>query len=274
VNVWLTLVVTVAAVAVAICLLVGLRRYAPSGGYFSAREPAAAVYTVIGTAFAVILGFVIFLAFESYTAAKSSAVQEAVAVSEMYRHAATFPSRTGEQVRGELRCYARAVIFREWPAMRNHESSPDVEHWIASLDNTVDGAAVTGAKQSAGYSAWLQASSDRNDGRRGRLAEASLFVPPPLWLVLAIGALLLMGFTCLFADPVELVVPQSLMVGALTALVVLSLSLVQFLGRPYQDSSGSIQPMEMTHTLRLIEQSQPGPLAANLCDSTGLGGAQ
>jgi hypothetical protein len=92
VNVWLTLMVTLAAVAVAICLLVGLRRYAPPGGYFSDREPPAAVYTVIGTAFAVILGFVIFLAFESYTAAKSSAVQEAVAVSEMYRHAASFPS--------------------------------------------------------------------------------------------------------------------------------------------------------------------------------------
>ena len=52
----------------------------PPGGYFVEVGRASGVFGVLGTAFAVILGFVILLALPSYGNGKQKAGQEAVAV--------------------------------------------------------------------------------------------------------------------------------------------------------------------------------------------------
>ncbi len=63
-------VVVVAAVAVAAMLLV--RRTAPAGSYFEDGDRAAGVFGVLSTGFAVLLGFVVFLAFESYDTSRAA----------------------------------------------------------------------------------------------------------------------------------------------------------------------------------------------------------
>jgi len=59
------IVVVVTAVAVAAMLLV--RRNAPDGSYFNDGYRAAGVFGVLATGFAVLLGFVVFLAFLATT---------------------------------------------------------------------------------------------------------------------------------------------------------------------------------------------------------------
>jgi len=62
---WAALVVAaVSAVATTAMLLV--RRRAPKGSYFEDGDRAAGVFGVLATGFAVLLGFVVFLAFESF----------------------------------------------------------------------------------------------------------------------------------------------------------------------------------------------------------------
>ena len=46
------------------------RRRAPEGGYVADGDCAAGVFGVIATGFSVLLGFLIFLAFESYDASR------------------------------------------------------------------------------------------------------------------------------------------------------------------------------------------------------------
>ena len=62
------IVVVVTALAVAAMLLV--RRRAPDGSYFHDGDRAAGVFGVLATGFAVLLGFVVFLAFTSYDSAR------------------------------------------------------------------------------------------------------------------------------------------------------------------------------------------------------------
>ncbi|MGH8833754.1 MAG: hypothetical protein ACRDWG_01965 [Actinomycetes bacterium] len=73
------IVVAVTAVAVAAMLIV--RRNAPDGSYFHDGDRAAGVFGVLATGFAVLLGFVVFLAFVSYDAARAGAEEEALIVS-------------------------------------------------------------------------------------------------------------------------------------------------------------------------------------------------
>ncbi len=126
-NFWgagLTIAIVVAA---ALTLMLLIRRRAPMGGLFVDSDRAAGVFGVLGTSFAVVLAFVIFLAFESYGTAKSKAGEEAVAVTELFHEARLFSPSTADEVRGELVCYARSVIRDEWPAMRKQRESAVVE---------------------------------------------------------------------------------------------------------------------------------------------------
>jgi fructose-specific phosphotransferase system IIC component len=63
---WIAALVIVAAVAGSVAAKLLVRRRAPEGGWFTDASRAAGIFGVLGTMFAVVLAFVIFLALESY----------------------------------------------------------------------------------------------------------------------------------------------------------------------------------------------------------------
>ena len=88
---WAGLVIVgVAAVTITVMLLV--RRRAPDGSYFEDGDRAAGVFGVIATGFAVLLGFVVFLAFESYDTSRSGAETEAQTVALQFQTAQLLPA--------------------------------------------------------------------------------------------------------------------------------------------------------------------------------------
>src|SRR5215208_7919383 len=116
------------------------------------QERGSAFYGFIGTAFAVMLAFVILIAFQTYNSAKDGASQEAVALVELARSAQFYPFAQRERLRGQLACYARAVAYDEWPLLVHSERSALVERWIASLRATYAGLATRTEHQLAGLS--------------------------------------------------------------------------------------------------------------------------
>jgi hypothetical protein len=77
------IIVATGAIAVAAMLLV--RRRAPEGSYFADSDRAAGIFGVLATGFSVLLGFLIFLGFESYDASRSGAETEALTVARRSR---------------------------------------------------------------------------------------------------------------------------------------------------------------------------------------------
>ena len=73
----------VAAVAIAAMLLV--RPGAPEGSYFEDGDRASGVFGVLATGFAVLIGFVVFLSFESFDTSRSGAEAEAWTVVQQLR---------------------------------------------------------------------------------------------------------------------------------------------------------------------------------------------
>ncbi len=72
-NLLVPVLVVVAVPALAITAMLLVRRNAPDGSYFHDGDRAAGVFGVLATGFSVLLGFVVFLAFTSYDAARSGA---------------------------------------------------------------------------------------------------------------------------------------------------------------------------------------------------------
>lgn len=108
-NIFVAVLVVVAVTTVAVAAMLVVRRNAPDGSYFHDGDRAAGVFGVLATGFAVLLGFVVFLAFTSYDAARSGAEQEAVIVAQQVETAQLLPPSVRDRLTGELVCYARSV---------------------------------------------------------------------------------------------------------------------------------------------------------------------
>ena len=76
------ILIVVAATGIAITAMLWVRRKAPDGSYFNDGDRAAGVFGVLATGFAVLLGFVVFLAFTSYDSARAGAESEARIVAQ------------------------------------------------------------------------------------------------------------------------------------------------------------------------------------------------
>ena len=250
---WLAALIILGVAAVSAAGMLVVRRRAPAGTYFEDPIPAGAVYTVAGTAYMVIVAFVFFVAFESYGGAKADAEEEATATLAMFHAVGPFSPEARALLQGQVVCYAREVISEGWPAMREGHGSPAVDARVTALEESAEGIQVRGAKQLAAYDHWFALNEERRKGRQGRIAAASPLVPPVVWLILIIGAVVVIATVGFFADSREGPVAQAAMIAAVAIIVVSGLVLVRFLDRPYENKSGSIKPTAMERTLEQMQ---------------------
>jgi hypothetical protein len=249
---WLaTLIIFGVAALSAVGMLI-VRRRAPAGTFYKDPIPGGAVYTVVGTAYMVILAFVFFIAFESYGGAKTDAEEEATAVLAMYHAAGPFGSAGRAELQGQVICYAREVISDGWPRMREGGGSSVVDARVSAMERAAERIPVKDAKQAAAFEHWFSLNEERRKGRQGRIGEAEGLVPPVVWLILILGAVVVIGSVALFADRLEARVTQVALVVPVAIIVVSGLLLVRFLDKPYEDKSGSIKPTAMQRTERLM----------------------
>ena len=269
VPLWALALLTGTSVA-AVLLMLALRRYGAPEGFQRDTVPATGVFGVLGVAFAVLLAFVLFLAFEGYVRANAGASREAVAVTQLLRATRLFSEPQQEQLRGDLVCYARAVVSDEWPKMRAGGESALVAEWLVAIETTVDRAPVDSARTEVALAHWLDQMTERREGRRARLSEAASSIPSAVWLMLVLGAGLTVLYLLLFADRRERWWGQGTMMGTITALVVSSLLVIHFLDHPFIPGGAYIPPDEMATTLRLSEDDLSGNAAVTLpCDEQG-----
>ena len=264
------LIVLAGSAVVAVVLMLAVRRFAAKDGLLADAVPAAAVFGVLGVAFAVLLAFVMFLAFENYIRAHEGASREAVAISQLDRLTRLFPDPQRGQLGSDLACYARAVVSDEWPRMREGRESDLVVGWLARIESTVDTMPLDNARTEVALNHWLDEMAVRREGRRARLAEATPTIPVAVWLILILGAGLTIAYLVVFADGRERWWIQAVMVGSITALVVAGLLVVGFLDRPYLEDGAYIAPTEMATTLRQIEaEVNADPAVLLPCDAQG-----
>jgi hypothetical protein len=241
-----------AVLAIAAMLLV--RRRAPEGSYFEDGDRAAGVFGVLATGFAVLVGFVVFLAFQSYDTSRSGAESEARTVAHQFETVQFLPSPTREQLSGELVCYARSVVYSEWPQMESGNLGNGPNEWGAALFRTLRVAQPRTSTEEAAFAKYLDERSDREDARADRAHGAEGVIPAPLWIVLFLSAGILFVFMLFFADSGERVIVQATMMGGVALLVSSLLLLLGFLDNPYQGSLGSLKPTAMRGTLELVQR--------------------
>jgi hypothetical protein len=267
----LAAVIVAAFVAVAVTAILVVRRRAPEGRYFQDGDRAAGVFGVLATGFAVFAGFVIFLAFTTYDQSRNGAETEALLVAQQFETAQFLPKTVASTLSGELVCYTRYVVAREWPRMENGTAGNALNPWGVALFRTLRTTEPDSASEQAAYSKWLDQTSDREEARRDRIHGAANVIPDSLWVVLLVSATLIFVFLLFFADPAEGRVTQAVLAGSVTAVVVVTLLVVRALDNPYQDGVGQLQPAAMERTSAILEEERRvvGHVGAVPCDTAG-----
>ena len=262
------IVIGVAACAIAAMLLV--RRRAPEGSYFADGDRAAGVFGVLATGFAVLAGFVVFLAFESYDTSRSGAEAEARIVAQQFETVQFLPTPARERLSGELVCYARSVVHQEWPRMESGTLDDALNPWGVAVFRSLRGTEPRSASEQAAFSKYLDQRSDREDARSDRTHGGQGVIPVPLWIVLFLSAAILFAFMLFFADSGERGFVQATMMGGVAVLVSSLLLLLWFLDNPFHGGTGSLQPVAMERTLDLLKRE--ARLAGGVeppCDAAG-----
>src|SRR5690349_4731746 len=143
------IVVGVASIAIGLMYLI--RRRAHVDFFFIEVERGAGTFAFIGTAYAVLLAFVVLEAFQSFNDAKTGGEEDAIAVLQLSRTAAFFAPDQRDPVEGTLICYGRSVVHDEWPAMKHGDRSPITQGWVNRLEEEIRDVRPVGAAQEAAF---------------------------------------------------------------------------------------------------------------------------
>jgi Protein of unknown function (DUF4239) len=157
--------------------------------------PLGLIYGAFYVTFGVIVGFSAYLVLNKYTTSQTTVVNEASAVRALYYLAGQFPESQRDQVQELLTSYARVVVDEEWPLMGEGRPSPRAAALDQRITESIDGFQPSTSAEQALYSQALLRDYDLNQNRNIRLLYAREGLPPILWFVLGVLAVIIVLFT-------------------------------------------------------------------------------
>jgi hypothetical protein len=251
----LAILIVLVATAIGIGVMLLVRRGAPEGSYFEDGDRAAGVFGVLATGFSILLGFVIFLAFENYDESRAGAEAEALVVAQQVETARFFGEPAATQLTGELVCYARYVTSIEWERLENGTLGDSLNPWAVRLLRTLERVEPKTSSQQSAYDKWLEQTSTREEGRLDRTHGAAGVIPAPLWIVLFLVAGVIFAFMLFFADSGERKRSQAVLMGSVVATIAAMFLLLNFFDNPYRPGVGALRPIAMERTLRVVDEA-------------------
>jgi len=188
--------------------------------------------SVLGTTYAVILGFMLYTVWSIYREAVVNVDREANAVVDVYRLADGFPEPQRTQVKTLARSYADAVVNRDWPEMKKGEEPTQSADISTEMWKTAISIRPTSPGEVVAQEDTLSELRSLSQYRLARLMESNTRLPTVLWCVLLAGGILTIVATCTFSTgSIKL---HTLHIVSLSLLVSLALVAIADIHRPFR----------------------------------------
>ena len=187
--------------------------------------------SILGTTYAVILGFMLYAVWASFEQAELNVDLEANAVVDLYRLADALPEPQRTQLQTLARSYVDAVINQEWPQMARGEipeksTAINSEMWKTVISVKPAQPVETNAQEHA-----MSELDTIAQHRLTRIVQSTVQLPYVLWCVLLVGGVVTIVSACTFGtDSLKL---QALQVFCLSLVVSLSLVAISDIHRPF-----------------------------------------
>jgi hypothetical protein len=227
---WL-LVAIGATVIVATGVLVLVRWLIPPSLLIANNDAAGAYLQTLGTIYAVLLAFVVFVVWSQYNETRTAVEREGNDLADLYRVMYGFGDPRRQDVRRRVQAYAEAVVTQEWSAMARGEVSVEATRSLDAIWEALDAIEPNGSREEALYAEALARFDDLSDSRTHRITMASLRLPPTIWTLLVLGGALTVGSMVLFGVPY--LWSHAVMTAALAGLIAFVLYVVLDLDNPF-----------------------------------------
>ena len=188
--------------------------------------------SILGTTYAVILGFMLYTVWTNYGAADLNVDLEANALVNIYGLADGLPNPQREEMKTLVRSYAETAVDQDWPRMLEAEEPEGTVQINADMWKTLMSVRSASPTEITAEDHALYELSALTEHRRTRVLQNASRLPGVLWWVLGAGGTLTILSSCMFgAESVKL---HALQVFAFALLISLCLVAVADINRPFQ----------------------------------------
>ena len=219
----------VTSMLIAVIGLFLVRCLAPTAWLHANNEVAGNYLQTLGTFYAVLLAFVVFVVWQQHNETRSAVESEANELSDLYRTIQALPGT--QAVRDSIQKYGKVVVDEEWMAMARGRGSREAERALEEIWPSLQGVEPRGGREEALYAEALARFNDLSDARSHRLHCGLLRLPPSLWVLLLTNGGLVVGSMWIFG--LESFSAHALMTVALAGSIAFILFLVADLDNPF-----------------------------------------
>jgi len=203
------------------------------------NEVGGFIIAVVGTLYAVVLGFLTIVSWQHFADTREQVVRESAAAADVWHTAVGLPYDVRTRIRQDMSSYGHIMISSEWPAMRTGGFSPQADIVVMDAMATTGSFNPVNASESTAQLTTQQQLSTLHDERQRRLANNDSALSWFEWLILFIGGICVVCFCWLFGLRNEGV--HLLMTSAVAIVVASTLVLLFELQYPFR-SGISVQP--------------------------------
>jgi len=224
------LVIT-AAVIVSMLFMVALNRVWPTDQRRNYNDLIGTQLSILGTTYAVILGFMLFAVWSAYREADLNADLEANALVDIYHLAEGLPEPQRAQLQDLARSYVNAVLSRDWAQMAASEELKQSSEIAAEMWKTATSVRPESQAEQTTQDHVLSELSVLTEHRFTRVLQSTTRLPNVLWCVLLAGGALTIVSACMLGSQNRKL--QALQIFSLALLVSLSLVAIADIHRPF-----------------------------------------
>ena len=225
--------ILVSMVAASMLFMTALNRFWPREKRQAHNDLIGWQLNIIGTTYAVILGFMLYTVWINFVAADLNADAEANAVVNVYRLADGLPAQQHMQIQQTARAYADTVVNKDWPAMARGDSGPlDSHHLNQELWRILMSVKAATPTELTAEDHALYELSALAEHRRTRRLQSTSRLPPILWFVLIVGGIVTIMSSCMFGASNNRL--HTIQVFSFSLLIALVLVAIADIDRPFQ----------------------------------------
>jgi hypothetical protein len=233
-----------------------VRRFVSARSRREHNDATAAVFSVVGVTFAVLLAFVASVAWENFNRAKAASYTEAALALDVDDALIGFEGPRASAMHADLVGYLETVIGVEWPAQAEGQVIDRASVDLDALNREALRLRPSGPAEVNLHALLLQSLVRLRDARQDRMLAAQTTVPSIVWVVTVIGGALTIAFSSFLGIArlgLHLAMSCTLAIsGVLVLVMILALS------NPFRgDFRVSMQPFE--RVLERVQLVRPAP---------------
>jgi len=225
----LGVIIVAVVVAISICGLLMARRLGGTKKLEKRPEAASTMFHTVGVIYAVVLAFMVIVAWENFDRVDSNVSAEANCYADLSRDANALGEPFSSEAKEAIGGYVKAVVEEEWPALALGGRSAQAHDAFTEIWDSYLSYEPETTREEVFFTSSVQKLNEAGELRTRRIADSRSHVHPILWSVLLVGGAITIIFSYfLVSERLRLQIVMTALFSALIALILFTILVLDY----------------------------------------------